>query len=402
MFRKILSKKVSKVSAIVLLCLIMFAAGFATDVSLSRGTIGARLTSLRLGKDAPQGSDFSLLWNAWNQVHQSYVSKIDDQQLVYGSAKGMVAGLGDPYTVFFDPAEAKQFTEDVTGQFFGIGVEVGVQNQALTVIAPLDGTPAAKAGLRTGDIIAKINDKDTGTMTVNEAVSMIRGEKGTPVELTVVKKEGGEILDLSVVRDLIQVKSVTSSIKDGNIGYVRLSQFSDDTVASLTSLLNEYKTKSVSGIILDLRNNPGGYLQGAQGVASMFITSGVVVSSQQKDGLKQDLYTVGKPIFSDTPLIVLVNGGSASASEIVAGAIQDRTRGKLVGEKTFGKGSVQSVFNLPGGSSLKVTIAHWLTPNGRMIDKQGISPDTEVKMTADDVKSGKDPQLDKAMELLKK
>jgi len=393
---------ISKIVGGVALIIIIFMAGFFTNASLMTGSFGAGLTTLKYAADTPKGIDFSLLWNVWNQVHQNYVGTVDDQKLVYGSVKGMVSGLGEPYTVFFNPDEAKQFSEDVTGQFFGIGVEVGVQNQALTVIAPLDGTPAAKANLRPGDIIAKINDKDTSSMTINEAVKSIRGDKGTAVKLTIVKKDTSEVQELSVVRDLIQVKSVTSSIKDGNIGYVRISQFSDGTVSSLTTVLNDFKSKSVKGVILDLRNNPGGYLQGAQGVASMFVSSGVVVSQAGRDGSKQDMYTVGNPILPDTAMVVLVNGGSASAAEIVSGAIQDRGRGQLVGEKTFGKGSVQSVFNLPGGSSLKVTIAHWLTPKGRMIDKQGIQPDVVVALTSDDAKAARDPQIDKAMELLKK
>lgn len=391
-----------KVAVIVLAFLGAYTLGFGTAASVDHGWIGRQITSAVYSKGQPEKTDFSLLWQTWNEVHQKYVGTPDDQKLVYGSIKGMVAGLGDPYTVFFDPDEAKRFMEDIQGKFYGIGIEVGINNKALTVIAPLDETPAQKAGIKTGDIILKIDGKDVGDLTLDDAVSHIRGPQGSKVKLTILTKSSGEIKDMEIVRDLIKVKSVKWEVKDGNIGYVRISQFSDDTVDLANQALTEFNNKQVIGVVLDLRNDPGGYIEGAQGIASMFVSPGVVVSQQGKAANdKQDLFTVGSAIMPNTPLVVLVNGGSASASEIVAGAIQDRGRGKLVGEKTFGKGSVQTISNLPGGASLKVTIAHWLTPNGRMIDKQGIKPDVEVTMTADDEKAGRDPQLDKALSILK-
>ncbi len=379
-----------------------FILGFGTSSSLNGGRLGAEVLGWRYGTNKPSNVSFDLLWEAWNQVHQNYVGTIDDQKLVYGAVRGMVAGLDDPYTVFFDPDEAKRFSGDVSGKFFGIGIEIGMHNNALTVISPLDDSPAAKAGLHSGDVIVKIDDQDTTDLSLPDAVSRIRGDRGTLVKLTVVPSGGSELKDVSIARDLIQVKSVKWEVKAGNIGYVRITQFSDDTTDLTSQALREFKAKNVSGIVLDLRNNPGGYLQGAQEVVSMLVPHGVVVSEKQKDGQKQDLFTVADPILTDTPLVVLVNGGSASAAEIVSGAIQDKSRGKLVGEKTFGKGSVQNVKDLPGGSSLKITIAEWLTPAGRMINKQGIAPDLEVKLTPDDEKNNRDPQLDKALELLKK
>lgn len=379
----------------------MFVLGFGTASSLSNGRLGEQLTGYRLGNGKPTGVDFSLLWQAWNQVHKDYVGTVDDQQLVYGAIRGMVAGLNDPYTVFFDPDEAKRFAEDVEGKFFGIGIEIGMQNKLVTVITPLDESPAAKAGLKSGDTIVKIDGKDATESSLPDAVSRIRGAKGTTVVLTIVPKGTAELKEVSIVRDLITVKSVKYEVKANSIGLVRISQFSDDTIDLVRSALQDLKAKKVTALILDLRNNPGGYLQGAQEVSSMLISPGLVVSEAQKDGAKHDLFTVTDPIMPDTPLVVLINGGSASAAEIVSGAIQDRGRGKLVGETSFGKGSVQNVQDLPGGSSIKITIAEWLTPNGRHINKLGIKPDIEVKLSADDAKNSRDPQLDKALELLK-
>jgi carboxyl-terminal processing protease len=215
-------------------------------------------------------------------------------------------------------------------------------------------------------------------------------------------KGSSEFKELEIKRDTITIKSVKYEVKNGNIGYVRITQFSQDTPEAVKVALNDLKSKNITGIILDLRSNPGGYLDGAQQIASQFISSGVVVSEQEKSGQKKDLYTTSDPIFPSTPMVVLVDGGSASASEIVAGAIQDRGRAKLIGEKTFGKGSVQNVENLPGGAMLKVTIAKWLTPSGRQINGEGIKPDIEVKMSAADLSAGKDSQLDKAIEILSK
>ncbi len=386
---------------IVILALVgAYILGFGTSASLSNGVLGQQLTAFRLGGDKPASVNFDLFWNVWNKVHSDYAGPIDDQKLVYGAIKGMVSGLDDPYTVFFDPDEAKRFSEDVQGEFSGIGIEIGIRNKVLTVIAPLDDTPAQKAGLKSGDSIIKIDDKDTTDMTINDAVSRIRGEKGTTVKLAVVAKDTTDLREVSVTRDTIQVKSVKYEVKNGTTGYLRITQFSNDTPEATAAALSDLKKKSVKGIILDLRNNPGGYLEGAQEVASFFISRGVVVSEEGKDGRKHDLYTVTDSM-TNVPLVVLVNGGSASASEIVAGAIQDRGRGQLVGEKTFGKGSVQDIKNLPGGASLKVTIAKWLTPNGRQITGEGIKPDIEVKLSPDDEKASRDPQLDKALELLK-
>lgn len=379
-----------------------FALGFGISNSLNGGRIATSLTGYRLGgENVPAKVDFSLLWQAWNKIHSDYVGPIDDQKLVYGAVRGMVAGLDDPYTIYFNPDEAKRFAEDVDGEFYGVGIEIGMRNNMLTVITPIDDSPASRAGLRSGDVIVKIGDADAHEMTLPDAVSRIRGEVGTLVKLTILPKDATELKEIMITRDLIKVASVKFEIKADSIGYVRLAQFGQDTTASAKTALLNLKKNQVKGIILDLRNNPGGYLQGAQEISSMFIEQGIVVSEQEKGGKKRDLLTVGQVIFPDTPLVVLINSGSASAAEIVAGAIQDHARGKLVGDKSFGKGSVQSINELLGGSSLKVTIAEWFTPNGRQINKQGVKPDVLVLISADDEKNNRDPQLDKAIELLK-
>lgn len=376
--------------------------GFGTAASISGGWLGQQITAIRFGGSKQSQIDFALYWDVWNRVHRDYVGDINDQDLFYGSIKGMVGGLNDPYTIFMNPTEAKRFDEDVSGAFSGIGVEIGIKDNVLTVISPLDDTPASKAGIKSGDIIAKIDDKDTSNMTINDAVSFIRGPKDTTVKLTILPKGTSDLKDIEVKRDTITVKSVKYELKNNSIGYVRITQFSQDTPNAVRSALEDLKSKNITGLILDLRNNPGGYLDGAQQVASQLISSGVVVSEQDKSGKKKDLYTTSAPIFPDLPMVVLVNGGSASASEIVAGAIQDRGRAKLVGEKTFGKGSVQNIENLPGGASLKVTIAKWLTPSGRQISGAGIKPDIELVLSPDDEKAGKDNQLEKALEMIMK
>lgn len=377
-----------------------FLLGFGSAASISGGWLGQQITAIRFGGSKQSAIDFNLYWDTWNRVHRDYVGDINDQSLLYSSIKGMVNGLNNPYTIFLDPAEAKRFKEDVTGEFSGIGVEIGMKDKVLTVIAPLDDTPAQKAGLKNGDIIAKIGEKDTSAITIDDAVSLIRGPKDTVVKLTVLPKSSNDLKELEIRRDTITIKSVKFEIKNNSIGYLHITQFSQDTPNEVRKALDDMKDKKISGIILDLRNNPGGYLDGAQQVASQFISAGVVVSEQEKNGSKKDLYTTQDPVFPDLPMVVLVNNGSASASEIVAGAVQDRGRAKLVGEKTFGKGSVQSVEKLAGGASLKITVAKWLTPLGRQIDGEGIKPDVEVKLSPADESAGKDPQLDKALELV--
>lgn len=356
---------------------------------------------LGISTDKPQDVDFSLFWNAWDLLKANFFGKLDTQKLVYGAISGMVGSTGDNYTLFMSPDEAKKFTEDLNGSFTGIGAEMAESNGHLVIVAPLEGSPAQKAGLRTQDIVLRIDDQDISGMTLAEAINKIRGQKDTIVMLSIYRVPTKENLDIKITRDIITVNSVKWEEKQGNL-YIKISQFGDDTVKLMQQAAQVAIDKNYPGIIIDLRNNPGGYLEGAVDVGSLFLENGkTIVQEQNKDNSIKQFKTTLSPILKDKKLVVLIDGGSASASEILSGAMQDYGRAKLVGEKSFGKGSVQNLEDMKDGSKLKITIAKWLTPNGRQIDKIGISPDIEIKMSEDDFKNNRDPQLDKALELIK-
>ncbi len=347
--------------------------------------------------------DFSVFWRAWDLLEKNYDGKLDYQKMVYGAIDGMTRAIGDPYTAFMTPEESKQLSNDLSGVISGIGAEIGIRDNKLTVIAPIDESPAKKAGIVAGDHISKINNEITAGMDINLAVSKIRGDEGSIVKLT-IEKNGIEKL-YEITRAKITVKSVKSEIKNKDVGYISINRFDENTTNDLKIVLNDFVSKDIDKIIIDLRDNPGGYLDESVTVASEFIKDGVIVT-EKKDTLfaKNNAYKAtgnGIAVSNDIKIVVLVNNGSASASEIVAGAIKDHKRGTLIGEKTFGKGSVQEIENLSNGSKMRITVAHWYTPNGKNIGKEGILPDIEVKMTEDDYNLGKDPQLDKALETLK-
>jgi carboxyl-terminal processing protease len=286
----------------------------------------------------------------------------------------------------------------------GIGAEVGIKNNLVTIISPITNSPAQKAGLKAGDVILKINDESTQNMDLNVAVSKIRGEAGSVVGLTVLR--GNQEKEYKITRAKVTVKSVNSEIKKGNIGYVSLNRFDDKTTSELKAVLDNFISKDVSRIVIDLRNNPGGYLDESVTVASQFIKEGVIVAEKNdaSNSKKLEYKATGNGKMTDQKykIVVLVNGGSASASEIVAGALKDYGRATIVGEKTFGKGSVQEIENLSGGAKLRVTIAHWYTPKGQNISKEGVEPDVEIELTEEDFNKNRDPQLDKALEILSK
>lgn len=317
-----------------------------------------------------------------------------------GAVAGMVASLGDPYTTYLTAEQNKALSDDLSGQLSGIGVEVGLKNGKLTVISPIDGTPAAKAGLRSGDIISAINGIDSSGYTLDEAVSKIRGEKDTKVKLTIVQGSA-QPREVEITRDNITVASVTSEVRDGNIGYIRIRRFAEDTNDLITSAAANFKAQGVKGIVLDVRDNPGGYLNSAVSVSSQFVDKGLIVEERSRHGENKKLNALSGGNLLDMPMVMLINAGSASASEITAGALHDAGRATLVGEKSFGKGSVQEVIDLKGGASLKVTVAHWYTPKGVNIGKEGIKPDVEVKLTTEDYNASRDPQYAKALELIK-
>jgi|WetSurMetagenome_2_1015567.scaffolds.fasta_scaffold19566_3 carboxyl-terminal processing protease len=348
--------------------------------------------------------DFSLFWKVWDLVRQKHIAKnsLDAQKMVYGAINGMLKATGDPYSYFFSPEESKSFTQDIEGSFEGIGAELGMKDNVLTVVAPLEGSPAQKAGLMAGDKIFKIDGKVSADMSIDEAVDMVRGKKGTSVKLTVLRSGEQETKDISITRDVIEVKSVKLDFKDNNIAHLKITKFGENTDKEFADAANQIISRETKGIILDLRNDPGGLLDKAVNIASKFIPKGqVVVSEEDSQGNKENLRTLGGDKLNGIPMVILINEGSASASEILAGALRDDQNITLIGKKSFGKGSVQELISLPENSSVKITVAKWLTPKGDYIMEKGISPDIEVNLTADDFINNRDPQLDKAMEVLK-
>jgi len=352
-----------------------------------------------------QKIDFSLYWKTWDLLKEKYVDSesLDAKKLLYGSINGMLHATGDPYSSFLDPEENKRFNEEIEGSFEGIGAELGIKNGVLTIIAPLEGTPAEKAGLRAGDKIIDIDGKSSQDMTLEKAVEVIRGPKNTEVVLTIFREGEESTRDIKVQRSVIDVKSVKFEMKEGNIAYIRINRFGDDTVREFSSALNQAKNRQMKGLILDLRNNPGGYLEGAIDVSSkMLPKEKIVVIEENSDKSKNKIYAKGGDVASEIQTIILINEGSASASEILAGALKEnRSNVTIVGKKSFGKGSVQELIRLPQGTAVKITVARWLTPDEHQINEQGITPDVEVGLSNEDYEKDKDPQLDKALEIIK-
>ena len=349
-----------------------------------------------------QTVDFSLFWQVYESLPKSYVDKsaIDGQKMMYGAISGMVRSLGDPYTAFLDPNQNDAMKSDLAGSYEGVGIQIGFNKEKrLTVISPLDGTPAEAAGIVAKDLILKIGDKDTFDMTLPEAVELIRGQAGTKVKLSLRHEGSDEPYEVEVERAKITVKSVVLSYKDvegKKIGVVKVTRFGETTNDEWDEAVNRIQLDGAQGVVVDMRNNPGGLLYSAVHLSSEFVT-GTVVKQQFSDGSVTDLKTDRDGELKKIPLAVLINGGSASASEIFAGAIKDNKRGKVIGEKSFGKGTVQDAIDLPGGSGLHVTIAKWLTPKGNSIHEVGISPDIEVELTPEDREQQKDPQLERAL-----
>ncbi len=350
--------------------------------------------------------DFSLFWKVWGLLKDKYVdkSKLDAHELFYGAIKGMLAATGDPYTTFFDPKENQSFKEDISGTFEGIGAEMGIKDNILTIIAPLEGMPAEKAGLMAGDKVLKVNGENIASFSLEEAVNKIRGQKGTEVVLTIFRSGDEGTRDIAVKRDIILVKSVRFEMKDSDIAYIRVSRFGEDTEKEFSDAVKQTTQKKAKGLIVDLRNNPGGFLESAVNMGSLMLPSGkVVVMEESGTGVRREMKARGGDVLSGLPTVVLINEGSASASEILAGALKDnRTNVTLVGKKSFGKGSVQELLPVNKETSVKITVARWLTPAGKQIHNVGISPDEEIALSADDVKNERDPQLDKAVEILKR
>ena len=368
----------------------------------------------------PKEIDFAPFWQAWNELEDKYVDieGVERQKMVYGAISGLFKSMGDPYTVFFPPKENKAFQTEIKGEFEGVGMEIGIRKGILTVIAPLKGTPAERAGIKSGDKILKIGDEASAELSVEEAVSLIRGPHGTKVKLTILRNGEDETKTIEVERAVIKIPVIdTESRKTvakvdgqpgketdlGDIFVIRLYNFSEDSVLRFRQALREMVLGGQKKLILDLRNNPGGFLEAAVDIASWFLPQGevVVIEDFGKKAEKRYHRSRGYDIFENLPMVILVNQGSASASEIVAGAMRDHGIAKLVGEKTFGKGSVQEFLPLTPDTSIKITVAKWLTPKGDQISEKGLTPDVEVKIEKKDIEAKRDPQMERAVEILK-
>lgn len=352
---------------------------------------------------APEDINFSLFWETFNKLKQEYVDpdKIKEKGVLYGAISGMVKSLGDPYTVFMTPQESKQFMEDVSGRFEGVGMEIGVKANGLQVIAPLEGTPAQRAGLRAGDKIIKINGQSTQDMTVDEAARLIRGPKGTKVTLTIFREEWDKVQDIEIERAVIEIPSLEWKLIDDNIAYIKIYHFTEKAGFEFSKIAIQVLASDADRIILDLRNNPGGYLEVANNIASYFLKKGSLITIEDSGEQKKEHRSRAGSVFTEYPTVILINEGSASGSEILAGALRDNRGIKLIGKQSFGKGSVQRLEDLSDGSSLKVTTAKWLTPKGETIHGVGLKPDIEVDLTEQDYLNDKDPQLEKAIEVIK-
>ena len=354
--------------------------------------------------------NFDPFWETWRVLEEKFVSStstnttaLTSDKKVWGAIEGLASAYGDPYTVFFPPVESKMFAEEIRGSFSGVGMEIASQSGILTVIAPLKDTPAEKAGVKAGDKILQIGDTNAVKMSTEEAISLIRGEQGTAVTITFARDGVKEPLVKSIVRDTINIPTIDYKKLPSGAYLIQLFSFSENSANLFRQALRQFVESGSDKLILDLRNNPGGYLEAAVSMASWFLPTGEIIVSEDFGGKRENVEhrSYGYDIFNkNLKFVILVNGGSASASEILAGALSEHGKAVLIGEQPFGKGSVQELVDITGDTSLKVTIAHWLTPLGNSISNGGLLPKIEIKNTAEDVASGKDRVLERAVEFL--
>ena len=377
--------------------------------ALSTALPSARTTPVAPNSASPADLNdlFVPFWQSWKIVHDQYVIQpVDDQALMEGAIRGMVSALGDKHSSYMDPVQANQMAKTLQGDYDGIGAYVDTTGQFLKITSPFPGSPAEKAGIKSGDEIIKVDGEDMTGLDGNLVLKKVLGPAGTRVVLTIRRSGVVAPFDITVTRAKVSAPSISSKMLDGNIAYISIGTFGEKTTAELVKTLNDLMAQKPIGLVIDLRNNGGGYLNTAIEVLSQFIQSGTLMYEQFGDGTRKTYTALGGGLATDIPLVVLVNAGTASASEITAGAIQDYGRGKLVGVTTYGKGSVQTVnpitdANGDSAGSVRVTIAHWLTPKERLIQDKGLTPDVEVKLTDADIQANLDPQLDKAVEVLK-
>lgn len=399
------SKRIILTGIVIGLFIFVFYAGY------QKGRYGAVMTEnhvapneaifLNTDEKRDQAIDFSLFWRVWDLLKEKYLgrSELDAKELFYGAIDGMLAATGDPYTTFFSPKENREFKEDLAGSFEGIGAEMGIKNDVLTVIAPLDDSPALRAGILAGDKVLKINGEPTTNLSIEEAVDKIRGPKGTKVILSIIRTGEEEIREIEVTRDKILVKSIKFEMRD-SLAIIRLARFGEDTAEEFEAVALEAKQAGAQAVVLDLRNNPGGFLSTAVDIAGYFFTGNpVAVIEENADKERKELRSKGLGVLSDIPVMVLINEGSASASEILAGALRDhRSDVILIGKKSFGKGSVQELVPVSRDTAVKITVAHWLTPKGETINNVGIAPAIEVNLEIDPENPEKDTQMERAIE----
>ena len=378
---------------LVIVAIVSFVAGARSDA------LFANVASVFGVRTSNKTIDLSSVQKTYQELIANYDGKLDTQKLIYGANRGLVEAAGDPHTTYMDPDETKEFDKSLSGQIGGgIGAEIGLRNNKPTIIKPLENSPAQKAGVKAGEVIVKVNDEASSDWSVEKVVSKIRGEVGTSVKLTLLSD--GKTREVSVVRQNIVSPAVESEI-DGEIGILKVNRFGDDTVSLSRKYASEFVDKGVKKVILDLRNNPGGTVGAAQGLLGIWLDNQNQIAMTERRGseIVKTLRTTGTPILGNMKTVVLINGNSASASEITAGALREYGKATLVGQKSYGKGSVQIVLGLPGGSQMKVTEARWYTPKGKNIDKTGIEPDVKVDLSSDDVNNNVDPQMDKAKSL---
>ena len=376
---------------LVIVAIVSFVAGARSDALVANvaSVFGVRTSNKTI--------DLSSVQKTYQELVANYDGKLDTQKLIYGANRGLVEAAGDPHTAYMDPDETKEFDKSLSGQIGGgIGAEIGLRNNKPTIIKPLENSPAQKAGIKAGEAIIKVNDEASSDWSVEKVVSKIRGEVGTSVKLTLLSD--GKTREVSVVRQNIVSPAVESEI-DGEIGILKVNRFGDDTVSLSRKYASEFVEKGVKKVILDLRNNPGGTVGAAQGLLGIWLDNQIAMTERRGSEIVKTLRTTGTPILGNIKTVVLINGNSASASEITAGALREYGKATLVGQKSYGKGSVQIVLGLPGGSQMKVTEARWYTPKGKNIDKTGIEPDVKVDLSSDDVNNSVDPQMDKAKSL---
>lgn len=376
---------------LVIVAIVSFVAGARSDA------LFANVASVFGVRTSNKTIDLSSVQKTYQELIANYDGKLDTQKLIYGANRGLVEAAGDPHTAYMDPDETKEFDKSLSGQIGGgIGAEIGLRNNKPTIIKPLENSPAQKAGIKAGEVIVKVNDEASSDWSVEKVVSKIRGEVGTSVKLTLLS--GSQTREVSVVRQNIVSPAVESEI-DGEIGILKVNRFGDDTVSLSRKYASEFVEKGVKKVILDLRNNPGGTVGAAQGLLGIWLDNQIAMTERRGSEIVKTLRTTGTPILGNMKTVVLISGNSASASEITAGALREYGKATLVGQKSYGKGSVQIVLGLPGGSQMKVTEARWYTPKGKNIDKTGIEPDVKVDLSSDDVNNNVDPQMDKAKSL---